>query len=178
MKRLISLIVLLCLCNTGCSKVDKTSQIPIVSTSEPDLAEDTVKLSDIIAPKYEETLAIMFTDDVVLDIDWGASSQNAVVVPESGYPGFGKPMLVIVSDPDGIKFGNTVTLETGYGQFTYLFKQKQDAVLSDSFENVISKTERTEIINFYEVTEKLFIFDTASGECFEYSFSGGTKITL
>ena len=179
MKQLISLAMLLCLFITGCSRLEKVSESTVVITSESvPIAEDTVRLYDIVAPKYEDTLAIMFTDDLVLDVDWGASSKNAIAVSESGYPGFGRPMLIVVSEPGGISLGNAVTLSTGYGQFTYLFNGKQDAVLDDNYENVISKTTRTKVINFYEVAEKLFIFDTVSEQCFEYGFSGGTKIIL
>lgn len=138
--------------------------------------ENTVRLHDIEAPRYEDVFVEMSTENDMYQAAWGHSDTFSVISADSGYPGFGKPMLFILNKPCKLRKDSIVTLSTAYGEYYYSVKEEYPAILGDMRTNVVSKITRKDLINFYQSTELLFLFDPDSEICCKCAFSGGTKI--
>lgn len=138
---------------------------------------DTVKLGKVKPPMYGDVIAVAFTDTDTFEVVWGFSKKKAVMGGDSAYPGFGRPMLVVTGDRLQLKEKSVVTLNTSYGEFHYLVQGSEDAVLVDS-NDVVSKQDRENLVEYYRAEEVLYLFSVAEGLCYHCEFSGGTKVVI
>lgn len=111
------------------------------------------------------------TDSFV--VDWGFSSGNFVMAESSGFPGFGKPILVT---GEGCLVADSYSLQTSYGSWVYSVAGSREAVLNDKKDNLIDKQTGEKIIDFAISDEILYVYDKSKESVTTAYLSGGTEV--
>lgn len=160
-------------------KQEKTPQ-PEESESEvvtvPD--SDVVKLSEVDAPKFTDVFAELNFEGYSKIILWGEPEDDyGYFCKESGYPGFNKPMLIVVDDILQCDTGKIITVDTSYGSYLYQVDKVGAGVLSDSG-NIVDKDTERSVIDWVGSEEELYLFSTSEHKFVHAKLQHGTKIIV
>ena len=156
--------------------VSKKSSVPTVSVNTPSIDyQDSALLSSIEPPVFEEVLCDLFLaeEGVGHPVVWGAcDNQDFVMWYESGYPGFGMPIVI-----SGIGFvckSDCVVLKTQYGIFKYKFCKT--GIAFDNDHHLIEYNSKKEITNYTEDKESLILYNEQSELYWVYELTQATAI--
>lgn len=167
-EQLILLSSAIILCCVGCTKQQQVSTE--VATEEQIIATETVSLPEIAPPKFNEDFATIECDGKFMSVVWGADGTN-VMWKESGFPGFGYPMVVQINDePSSCE----ATITTSWGHWKYVPVSSGFAYLQS--DNLIDADSGKVLINWGVSKETLILWNEESLKYVEYEYSGGTKI--
>ena len=145
---------------TGCNETNTQQNTEIVETTEQ---SDTVSFKEVNPPKYGEDFATL--DDK--PVYWGVG-EKLVMTENSGYPGFGYPLIVINFEDE---FKNTINLTTSWGNWEYQLVDVKEGYLGTaleihSFNDMLSNTK----------IEGNFLYLLAKGNCGIYELVRGTMV--
>lgn len=136
---------------------------------------NAVTLGAVKAPKFSEAFALMQIEDFEAVVSWGVSTDGCGYFrKESGYPGFGMPMLIVVEEAIPCFVGEVVELQTTYGDYYYSVEGTEDAILQGS--NVISRNREVPVVDWKCSKEWLFIYSHLDGTVITAKLVGGTEI--
>lgn len=115
---------------------------------------ETYNEGEVIRPKFGELYAILRSDDLELDIPvyWGSNaellehgachSSSSVLAGQKGNSVISAHVDTYFADLDKLKKGDTVTLNTAYGEFIYKVREEISFESSDRKYVTISKDDR------------------------------------
>lgn len=169
MKKYLFLLFILLL--TGCNRVEEDCPVTAEPTATP--VTDFVWLEDVEPPVWNERFAVLKGAADSFVVDWGFSSGNFVMAESSGFPGFGKPILVI---GEGCLVADNYSLQTSYGSWVYSVAGSREAVINDSGDNLIDKQTGEKIINFAVSDEVLHVYDRNKESVTIAYLSSGTEV--
>ncbi len=170
-------MVLMCAVLTGCRQEDAVGDgVPAVVR---EVEDDAVLLEDVVTPMYQDVFATVSVGGYCSAVCWGsAGSGGCYAVPDSGYPGFGFPMLFVSSDAStGTAIGAGLKVDTQYGIYHYRVEGSFDAVLSDSGRNVVDCATGRELLEWGRAGEVLVVF-FADGRAVRADLVHGTEIVV
>lgn len=165
MKRLFILVLILAVLVIGCGTVENA-----VAPSTEVVNTDTVSLSDVRAPAFEEDFCTLSFDNTYLGVQWGAGS-GCIMWRESGYPGFDYP--IIISTTQAIH-ADEVKLTVGWGK--YVYKKTGDGYAYKESGNLLDKETGTTVLQWGHAKEVLVLWDESSSYYSVYDFQEGTEI--
>lgn len=175
-KRVFGVVLLSCVLG-GCGKtvtpaVQESVHVPQESVKNP---SNVVLLSDVNAPTWNETYAVMECEDFSICVDWGISDKNAVMEECSGFPGFNKPIIITgVSENVSGRF----TLVTEYGEFVYEVAEVRNAVLNDVRNNVVEVSSGKELVDWGAAKEMVYLVNSEERKVIIADYVYGTDIIL
>lgn len=132
-------------------------------------------ISAVKAPVFCHTFSTAQTGAMVLTVYWGAldnsAEEGSFFWGESSFPGFDFPIIIETTE-DG--WGNTVLLQTEYGQYRYTKLNcskcfKVDRELIDAFTG-------KKLVAWTVPVENLYVYFPEKGKVFVYSLENGTEI--
>ena len=167
-EQLILLSSAIILCCAGCAKQQQVSTE--VATGEQITGTETVSLSEISPPKFNDDFATIECAGNFMSVVWGANGTN-VMWKESGFPGFGYPMVVQTSS-DPVSCEATIT--TSWGHWEYTPVSSGSAYLQS--DNLVDAESGKVLISWGVSKEDLILWNEESLNYVEYEYSGGTKI--
>lgn len=165
MRKCVAVIALMMLL-TGCGSQKYTPG----SNTEVEKEEDTVKLSEVRTPAFEEDFCTLSFDGSYLGVQWGAGSE-CVMWKESGYPGFDYPMIVTTTQAVS---ADAVTLTLSWG--TYLYDKVCSGFAFSEGNNLFDNNSGDALVNWAHAEEILVLWDSTTGQYAKYQLRGGTKI--
>lgn len=169
--------VALALAVSGCAKTKNVEAgVPVKVV---DTAEDCVDLSSVEPPVFDEVFAMMGINDEWDFLKWGVSSDDSgLIVKESGYPGFGAPMLVETSRvSSGVAIGSEIRLNTKYGMYYYKVSKMFSAVMNQAGTNIVNCNTEKQVIEYGKAGERLYVF-FKDHEAVQAELLHGTKIIV
>lgn len=158
------------LCTVGCTSNKKEgTEIPSEWVTEK---EETVELGSVKPPMFCEDFATLASDGKYSSVVWGEGidAQN-IMWSESGYPGFGYPMVVEVLTEPVLE---DVSLTTSWGEYTYSPVRGGHAFREDN--NLVDIDSGKLLVRWATAEERLVLWCKSSGSYVIYSYNGGTKI--
>ena len=161
----------------GCGRGEETPAIfsreVVKFSSEPVM--DAVWLEDVEPPVWNENFAVLEGEGDSFVVDWGSSTGNFVMAESSGFPGFGKPVLIV---GECCPASGCYSLQTSYGKWTYTTTVTKEAVLNDKKDNLIDKLTGDKLIDFAISDEVLYIWDSESRIVTIAYLSSGTQVAV
>lgn len=173
----IKMCIVLCsilVCLLGCGQESPIQETE--NSTNTDVIEDTVLLSDVQPPEFMKRFAIMYYGDNSADVMWGWAENRITEIffwPKSSYPGFGYTVILQYDYFDG---SDSITLCTKYGEYTYDLAYKVD-VFQES--GTLFRRDTGEDLNrLSPFDEQLLIYNSTTNIAYCFNLKRGTKIVI
>lgn len=140
------------------------------------VSNDFVKLASIDAPMFGDVIAVLWSNDLCVDVQWGIGDQYFMWY-RSGYPGFGYSMIIQADVISAENKENDIILRTSYGRYKYRYCNTYQAYCDDNDE-LLNVFDGTKIVNFGTLDERLYVYNPETHLVYEYSLIEQTKIIL
>lgn len=170
MKILVVCLILLTM--SGCYTGEASESVAEKQSDDGGESEhDTVHLSSIVPPVFGDSFASLESGEAEYSATWAVEG-DPFAWKESGYPGFGYPIVIEFS---GDFFcGDTCILNTSWGEYEYAvegrgFAFEEERVLVDSESGKC-------IVDFASKEECLILWCSSSKQYCKMKFIGGTRV--
>lgn len=171
MKALVVLILILATF-TGCAKNEKVFTEVNTPTSEKVSEYEEVSLNDVQAPGFEQIFASLAYDAVTYNVAWAIGEEN-VMWQESGYPGFGYPMIISINRELPT---DSCLLSVQWGEYEYKVLSSGFAFKEDG--NLINADTGKTIVSWGSKEEVLVLWNAETKQYCVLGFVDGTRIIV
>lgn len=159
---------------TGCSVRDSVQPNDYYENTESTEYENCVVLQDIHVPEFGEIFFLLSCNNDNICISWGIGKN--FLWYDSGFPGFGMPMIIELSEDIQISSNDTIILSTDYGNFEYIVYE--DGTASAIDDKLVCRETLQDVIQFGINDEVLVVYCNGSKRYFKAHLAYGPQIVL